>query len=77
LLACGKEILFKLKIMNMKLNVTSKVHVDEKLLHEIRTQVKETLAVDVDEVKSERIFSVADMWNIHKQKRQRTTRRFF
>jgi hypothetical protein len=64
--------------MNMKMNVTSKVHVDQRLLSEIQTQVKETIAVDVELGPKKRNpgFGAADLWNIHKQKRQRSVRRF-
>jgi hypothetical protein len=63
--------------MNMKMNVTSKVHVDEQLLNEIQSQVRETIAIDVElGTKRNNAFCVADLWNIHKQKKQRATRRF-
>jgi hypothetical protein len=64
--------------MNMKTNVTSKVHLDERLLNEIQNQVKETIATGVAlEVGRNNLnFGVADLWNIHKQKRKRSSRRF-
>jgi hypothetical protein len=63
--------------MNMKMNVTSKVQLDERLLDEIRNQVRETLAIEVKEEKTDRIFCVADLWNIRKQRKQRISRRSF
>ena len=63
--------------MNMKTNTITKARVDERLLHEIKQEVKETLALDVElEQKNNSTFCVADLWNIHRQKRQRTQRRF-
>ena len=63
--------------MNMKMNTITKVRVDEQLLQEIKQEVRETIALDV-ELKPKNIstFCVADLWNIHRQKRQRTQRRF-
>ena len=60
----------------MKMNTITKARVDEKLLQEIH-EVKETIAVDV-ELKPKNIstFCVADLWNIHRNKRQRAQRRF-
>lgn len=63
--------------MNMKTNTITKARVDEKLLHEIKHEVKETLAFNVAlEQKNNSTFCVADLWNIHRQKRQRAQRRF-
>jgi hypothetical protein len=62
--------------MNMKTNTITKARVDEKLLQEIH-EVKETLAVDVElRPRNNATFCVADLWNIHRNKRQRTPRRF-
>ncbi len=62
--------------MKMKMNTTSKVRVDEKLLHEIQQEVKETLAMDVELTeKKSTVFCAADLWNIHRKKRP-VTRRF-
>jgi hypothetical protein len=60
----------------MKTNTITKARVDEKLLQEIH-EVKETIAVDV-ELKPKNIstFCAADLWNIYRQRRQRTQRRF-
>ncbi len=56
--------------MKMKMNTTSKVRVDERLLHEIQQEVKETLAMNVElETKKPNVFCVADLWNIHRKKR--------
>jgi hypothetical protein len=61
----------------MKTNTITKARVDEKLLQEIH-EVKETLAVNVVELRprNNSTFCVADLWNIHRNKRQRTQRRF-
>lgn len=60
----------------MKMNTTSKVRVDERLLHEIQNEVKETLAIDVAvEVRKANVFCAADLWNIHRKKRP-VSRRF-
>jgi hypothetical protein len=62
--------------MKMKMNTTSKVRVDERLLHEIQQEVKETLAVDVElKVKKPQVFGAVDLWNIHRKKRP-ISRRF-
>lgn len=62
--------------MKMKMNTTSKVRVDERLLHEIQQEVREILAVDVAlKVKKPQVFSAADLWNIHRKKRP-ISRRF-
>lgn len=63
--------------MNIKMNTITKTRVDERLLHEIKQEVKETLALGVElETKKHSTFCVADLWNIYKQRRQRTQRRF-
>ncbi len=63
--------------MNMQMNVTPKVRVDQRLLDEIKTSVAETIAYDVNLAKkrSTRTFCAAELWNIHKQK-QSARRRF-
>lgn len=58
------------------MNTTVKVRVDEKLLQEIGQEIRETLAADVKLEKRNSTFCVADLWNIHRQKRQRVQRRF-
>ena len=61
----------------MKTNAAPKVSVDARLLHEIQQEVKETIAVNVEfPVKKVTTFCAADLWNIHRQKRQRSLRRF-
>jgi len=56
--------------MKMKMNTTSKVRVDERLLHEIQQEVKETIAVDVAlNVRKPQVFNAVDLWNIHRKKR--------
>jgi hypothetical protein len=66
----------KLKIMKMKMNTTSKVRVDERLLHEIQQEIMETLAIDVElKRKKPQVFCAADLWNIHRKKRP-ISRRF-
>jgi hypothetical protein len=60
----------------MKTNTITKARVDEQLLHEIRQEVRETLALGVELKQNNSTFCVADLWNIHKQRRQRTRRRF-
>ena len=63
--------------MNMKMNVTGKVHVDQRLLQEIKTEVKETIAVGVElqPKEAKRIFCAAELWNIHRQRKQFLQRR--
>jgi hypothetical protein len=62
--------------MNMKTNMITKARVDGQLLHEIRQEVKETLALGMELKQNNSTFCVADLWNIHRNKRQRTLRRF-
>jgi hypothetical protein len=63
--------------MNMKTNTITKARVDGQLLHEIRQEVKETLALGMElNPKKNSTFCVADLWNIHRNKKQRTLRRF-
>lgn len=63
--------------MKMEMNVTSKVRVAPRLLDEIKTQVVETVAYDLNLATSrgKRHFCAAELWNIHKQ-RQSVRRRF-
>ncbi len=63
--------------MKMEMNVTSKVRVAPRLLDEIKTQVVETVAYDLNLATSrgKRQFCAAELWNIHKQ-RQSVRRRF-
>ncbi|MCE3283352.1 MAG: hypothetical protein K0Q66_2089 [Chitinophagaceae bacterium] len=66
-----------MKIMNMKTNSIEKVHVDQELLNEIRAEVKETIAeIDLAMFKPRRKFAVVDMWNIHRKRKQASTRRY-
>ena len=63
--------------MIMKTNTTTIVRVDQTLLSEIQQEVRETIAVDVAlPVNKQVAFCAADLWKIHRQKRQRSTRRF-
>jgi hypothetical protein len=63
--------------MIMKTNNIEKVHVDQELLNEIQAEVKETIAdIDLRFIKPRRKFVVADMWNIHKKRKQVSTRRY-
>jgi len=63
--------------MNMEMNATSKVRVDQRLLDEIKMQVVETVAFNVSmaTTRGKRKFCAAELWNIHKQK-QTVRRRF-
>lgn len=59
------------------MNTTVKVHVDQRLLEEIQQEVKETIAVEL-ELKKQKpsTFCAADLWNIHRQRKQ-TRRRSY
>lgn len=58
------------------MNTITKARVDEKLLQEIH-EVKETIAMDVElKPRNTSTFCVADLWNIHRQRKQRAQRRF-
>lgn len=61
----------------MKMNTIAKVRVDERLLQEIKEEVKETVALHVQLTPGRTAaFCAADLWNIHRQKKQRSVRRF-
>jgi len=62
--------------MKQELN-NSKVYLDEADLNNFLTEVKETVAAEVDfENKNEikNIFSAADLWNIQRMKKERQRR---
>ncbi|HEX6913655.1 MAG TPA: hypothetical protein VF145_00355 [Chitinophagaceae bacterium] len=60
----------------MKTSTIAKARVDAELLNAIQQEVKETIAVDVALPQRTPKFGVADLWKIHRARRQKATRRF-
>ena len=60
--------------MKQELN-SSKVYLEQEELDRLITQVKETVATDIaKQTVSKQVFSVADLWNIQRMKKEHQRR---
>jgi len=66
----------QLKIIVMKKSTQGFINqLSKQEICELTTVVKETIALEMEE-KQEKIFTVADLWNIHRTTKPRSQRRY-